>query len=149
MTGVVTSDKMAKTIVVRVERRVKDPLYGKYVRRFTTLKVHDPEQTAKAGDRVEVEFTRPLSKTKRWRLVRVVRPSRGAPLEALPEVLPEALPGVLPGALPGAAPGAAPYAAPGGNWGAAGSGGEAASPAAPEETSEARPVSPGDHGGDA
>jgi ribosomal protein S17 len=55
--GVVTSDKMQKTITVKVERLVKHPKYGKYVRRFSVLKAHDPEGTAKMGDKVEVEFT--------------------------------------------------------------------------------------------
>src|SRR5262245_43701451 len=75
--GVVTSDKMQKTITVKVERLVKHPKYGKYVRRFSVLKAHDPESTAKVGDKVEVEFTRPLSKTKRWRLVRALVAARG------------------------------------------------------------------------
>ena len=68
----VTSDKSKKTLTVKVERLVKHPLYRKYVRRRTILKVHDEAEEAKVGDKVEVEFTRPLSKTKRWRLVRVV-----------------------------------------------------------------------------
>ena len=72
VTGKVVSDKMDKTITVRQERLVKHPLYHKYVRRRTVLKAHDEENASKAGDRVEVEFSRPLSKTKRWRLVRVV-----------------------------------------------------------------------------
>ena len=72
-TGVVTSDKMEKTICVKVERLIKHPLYGKYVRKFSIVKAHDPENQAQVGDRVEVEFTRPLSKTKRWLLRRVVR----------------------------------------------------------------------------
>ncbi len=72
-TGIVTSDKMQKTIVVRVERLVRHSLYGKYVRRKTVLKAHDENNEAKVGDWVEVEFTRPLSKTKRWKLVRVIR----------------------------------------------------------------------------
>jgi small subunit ribosomal protein S17 len=75
--GVVTSDKMQKTITVKVERLVKHPKYGKYVRRFSVLKAHDPEGTAKMGDKVEVEFTRPISKSKRWRLLRVLVSARG------------------------------------------------------------------------
>lgn len=70
--GTVVSDKMQKTIVVRSERRVKHPRYGKYVRRFTTYYAHDEKEEAMEGDAVELAFTRPLSKLKRWRLVRVV-----------------------------------------------------------------------------
>jgi len=71
--GVVTSTKMQKTITVRVERLVKHPKYGKYIRRRTKLSAHDEHEKANVGDQVEVAFTRPFSKTKRWRLVRVVR----------------------------------------------------------------------------
>ncbi|MFO0981739.1 MAG: 30S ribosomal protein S17 [Planctomycetota bacterium] len=70
--GIVTSDKMQKTITVKVERLVRHPKYGKYIKRFSLLKAHDPLGSAKLGDKVEVEFTRPRSKTKRWRLLRVV-----------------------------------------------------------------------------
>ena len=73
--GIVTSTKMAKTISVNVERLVKHPRYGMYIRRRTRLVAHDENEIAKAGDQVEISFTRPLSKTKRWRLVRVVRPA--------------------------------------------------------------------------
>jgi small subunit ribosomal protein S17 len=75
--GVVTSDKMQKTITVVVERLVKHAVYKKYVRQRTVLKVHDEKNEAKTGAVVEVEFSRPLSKTKRWTLVRVVRPAQG------------------------------------------------------------------------
>lgn len=71
--GIVTSDKMKKTITVVVERLVKHALYKKYVRQRTVLKAHDESNVAKVGNLVEVEFTRPLSKTKRWNLVRVLR----------------------------------------------------------------------------
>jgi len=71
--GVVTSDKMDKTISVRMDRKTKHPLYGKYVKRKTIFKAHDPDNTAFEGDIVEIEFCRPYSKTKRWRLVRVVK----------------------------------------------------------------------------
>lgn len=71
--GTVVSDKMTKTIVVERERRVKHPLYKKYMRRTTRLVAHDAEDTARIGDEVELAQTRPLSKTKNWRLVRVVR----------------------------------------------------------------------------
>jgi small subunit ribosomal protein S17 len=71
-TGVVESNKMDKTIVVRVERLVKHKTYKKYVKRSTKLTADDPENTCNVGDRVSVTATRPLSKRKRWRLVEVV-----------------------------------------------------------------------------
>ncbi len=71
--GEVVSSKMDKTITVREERLVKHPLYKKYVKRSTKYKAHDEQNTANAGDVVEIARTRPLSKTKNWRLVRVVR----------------------------------------------------------------------------
>lgn len=70
--GVVCSDKMDKTISVKVERLVKDPLYGKYIKRATIYKAHDEEKKAKVGDKVEIMETRPISKTKHWRLVRIL-----------------------------------------------------------------------------
>jgi small subunit ribosomal protein S17 len=73
--GIVKSDKMDKTITVVVERLRKYPKYEKYVRARSTCKAHDPHNTAKQGDLVEIEETRPLSKTKSWRLVRVLRRS--------------------------------------------------------------------------
>ena len=73
VTGKVVSDKMDKTITVRQERLVKHPLYGKYIRRATTYKAHDENNTARMGDVVEITASRPVSKTKTWRLVRVVR----------------------------------------------------------------------------
>lgn len=72
-TGVVISDKMNKTISVQVQRIVKHPLYGKYLRRRTVYKAHDETNEAKVGDTVLIAETRPLSKTKRWRLVRVLQ----------------------------------------------------------------------------
>jgi small subunit ribosomal protein S17 len=71
--GIVTSDKMQKTITVVIERLVKHAVYKKYVRQRTILKAHDEKNVAKVGSVVEVEFSRPLSKTKRWNLVRVLR----------------------------------------------------------------------------
>ncbi len=71
--GVVISDKMDKTIAVKVERLVKHPIYKKFVRRSTTFKAHDENNEAKSGDMVEIMETRPLSKSKRWRLVRIVK----------------------------------------------------------------------------
>ena len=70
--GYVVSDKMNKTIVVEVEDRVKHPLYGKVIRRTTKIKAHDEGNTAGIGDLVVIHETRPLSATKRWRLVEIV-----------------------------------------------------------------------------
>ena len=70
--GLVTSDKMDKTIVVSIVDNVKHPLYGKIVKRTYKLKAHDENNDAKKGDRVRVMETRPLSKDKRWRLVEIV-----------------------------------------------------------------------------
>jgi small subunit ribosomal protein S17 len=71
-TGRVTSDKMQKTITVEIERLVRHPVYEKFVRRRTRVHAHDEQREARVGDTVEVAETRPLSKLKRWRLVRVV-----------------------------------------------------------------------------
>jgi small subunit ribosomal protein S17 len=71
-TGVVTSDKMEKTITVTIERRVKHPIYGKFVKTTKKFKAHDEKNDAKTGDIVKISETRPLSKTKRWRLVEVL-----------------------------------------------------------------------------
>ncbi len=70
--GIVTSDKMDKTITVAVVNRKSHPIYGKILTTTVKLKAHDDENSAKEGDTVEIMETRPLSKTKRWRLVRVV-----------------------------------------------------------------------------
>jgi small subunit ribosomal protein S17 len=70
--GLVESNNMQKTIVVSVERMVKHRVYGKYVKRTTKLYAHDPENTCNIGDKVLVMATRPLSKTKRWRLIEVI-----------------------------------------------------------------------------
>ncbi|MEE1227610.1 MAG: 30S ribosomal protein S17 [Lachnospiraceae bacterium] len=72
LVGLVTSDKMDKTIVVSVTDNVKHPLYGKIVKRTYKLKAHDEENQCKVGDRVRVMETRPLSKDKRWRVVEVI-----------------------------------------------------------------------------
>jgi small subunit ribosomal protein S17 len=71
--GKVISDKMNKTIVVQVERKVKHPQYGKYVRRFSKMYVHDEENMSRVGDVVRIQQSRPLSKTKRWKLVEVLK----------------------------------------------------------------------------
>lgn len=74
--GYVTSDKMDKTIVVEVEDRVKHPLYGKVIRRSEKIKAHDEQNTAGVGDLVVISETRPLSATKRWRLVEIVEKAK-------------------------------------------------------------------------
>ncbi len=76
--GEVVSDKMDKTITVRLQRLEKHRQYGKFVRRNTTLKAHDESEQATIGDVVRIEETRPLSKSKRWRLIEVVRKSKRA-----------------------------------------------------------------------
>jgi small subunit ribosomal protein S17 len=70
--GTVTSDKMQKTIVVRIEEKKPHPEYGKLVKQSLKYKVHDENNTAKIGDLVRIMQTRPLSKDKRWRLVEIV-----------------------------------------------------------------------------
>ena len=74
--GIVTSDKMDKTIVVSIIDNVKHPLYGKTVKRTYKLKAHDENNECKIGDRVKVMETRPLSKDKRWRLVEIVEKAK-------------------------------------------------------------------------
>jgi small subunit ribosomal protein S17 len=70
--GLVVSDKMQKTVVVRIDRRVAHPVYGKMMKRSTRLKAHDEANDAKVGDTVRIMETRPLSKDKRWRVVEIV-----------------------------------------------------------------------------
>jgi len=74
--GVVISDKMMKTVVVRVETTRRHPTYGKTLRHVLKFKAHNAEDQAKQGDRVLVESTRPLSKDKRWRVVQVLEKAR-------------------------------------------------------------------------
>lgn len=74
--GYVVSDKMDKTIVVEVEDRVKHPLYGKVIRRTSKVKAHDEGNTAGIGDLVLINETRPLSATKRWRLVEILEKAK-------------------------------------------------------------------------
>ena len=74
--GLVVSDKMEKTVVVSIERRVQHPVYGKMVTRTKRVKAHDEENSAKAGDTVRIMETRPLSKDKRWRVVEIVERAR-------------------------------------------------------------------------
>ena len=74
--GIVVSDKMQKTVVVRLERRFAHPRYGKMVTRSTKVKAHDEQNDAKTGDTVRIMETRPLSKDKRWRVVEIVERAR-------------------------------------------------------------------------
>ena len=74
--GIVTSDKMDKTIVVSIVDNVKHPLYGKIVKRTYKLKAHDENNECHKGDRVKVMETRPLSKDKRWRLVEIIEKAK-------------------------------------------------------------------------
>jgi small subunit ribosomal protein S17 len=71
--GIVVSDKMDKTIVVKVDRLAQHPIYKRVIRRSKKFKVHDEEKKAKIGDRVKIAETRPISKEKRWRLVEVLK----------------------------------------------------------------------------
>lgn len=70
--GVVVSDKMDKTIVVRVDRLVKHPLYNKFIKRSVKYKAHDETNSSKAGDKVQIVECRPLSKDKRWTLRQII-----------------------------------------------------------------------------
>ena len=72
LTGKVVSDKMDKTITVKIERQVKHPLYGKFIKRSTKVHAHDESNECKIGDTVTVVESRPLSKSKSWQLVEVV-----------------------------------------------------------------------------
>ena len=74
--GVVTSDKMEKSIVVAVERKVKHPKYGKFVKKTTKFVAHDEKNESHVGDTVKIMETRPMSKLKRWRLVEVVEKAK-------------------------------------------------------------------------
>ena len=82
-TGVVTSDKTDKTRRVEIQRRVKHPMYGKYIRQRTVCYVHDEQNESGVGDTVEIIESKPRSKTKRWELVRVVEKSRAVDVAAL------------------------------------------------------------------
>ena len=74
--GYVVSDKMTKTVIVKIEDRFKHPKYGKVLTRTSKVRAHDENEVAGLGDLVEIMETRPLSKTKRWRLVRVVEKAK-------------------------------------------------------------------------
>lgn len=72
-TGTVVSDKMNKSIVVRIDRTAKHPVYKRIIRKSSTVMAHDEKNEAKVGDKVRLQETRPLSKNKRWRLVEVLK----------------------------------------------------------------------------
>jgi len=71
--GVVSSNKMDKTITVKVERKIKHPIYGKFLKKTTSFHAHDEKNECSIGDTVKIMETRPMSKTKRWRLVEVLK----------------------------------------------------------------------------
>lgn len=75
-TGLVTSDKAQKSITVAVERKVKHPIYGKFVKKTTKFHAHDENDACGIGDTVRIMETRPLSKTKRWRLVEIIEKAK-------------------------------------------------------------------------
>jgi small subunit ribosomal protein S17 len=74
--GIVSSNKMMKTITVNVERKVKHPMYGKFIKKSSSFHAHDEQATAGIGDVVRIMETRPLSKTKRWRLVEIIEKAK-------------------------------------------------------------------------
>lgn len=84
--GTVTSDKMDKSVTVKVERKVKHPLYGKIIRRSKKYHAHDEENAFNVGDTVRIEETKPISKTKSWRVLDTVQASKGQAVEADLEV---------------------------------------------------------------
>jgi small subunit ribosomal protein S17 len=75
-TGIVISDKMDKTITIAIERKVPHPIYKKYYKKTTKLMAHDEKSECRVGDKVKVMETRPLSKSKRWRLVEIVEKAK-------------------------------------------------------------------------
>ncbi len=80
--GTVVSDKTDKTVTVLVERKVKHPLYGKIIRRSKRYHAHDEENVYKTGERVRIEETKPISKTKTWRVIDRLQASRGIAVDA-------------------------------------------------------------------
>jgi small subunit ribosomal protein S17 len=86
LTGTVTSDKTDKTVTVLVERKVKHPLYGKIIRRSKKYHAHDEANEYRIGDKVRIEETRPMSKTKTWKVLDRVAASKGVAIEADLEV---------------------------------------------------------------
>jgi len=73
ISGVVISDKMNKTIIVQIERKVKHPLYEKYVKKYSKMYAHDEANECRIGDQVLIKQSRPMSKTKRWQLVKIIK----------------------------------------------------------------------------
>ena len=94
--GIVTSNKMAKTIVVRVDRLVRHPTYNRVVRHASSFKAHDEHNSASVGDWVKIMETRPLSKDKRWRLIEIVKRVSSAPPVPDDELQPSAAPSPAP-----------------------------------------------------
>ncbi|GAA4643442.1 hypothetical protein GCM10023115_14020 [Pontixanthobacter gangjinensis] len=86
LVGTVTSDKMNKSVTVKVERKVKHPLYGKIIRRSKKYHAHDEENAFKMGDTVRIEETKPISKSKTWKVLDTVHASKGEAVEADLEV---------------------------------------------------------------
>ena len=82
LTGTVVSDKTDKTVTVLVERKVKHPLYGNIIRRAKRYHAHDEENVYKSGERVRIEETKPISKTKTWRVLDRLQAGKGAAVEA-------------------------------------------------------------------
>ena len=82
LTGTVVSDKTDKTVTVLVERKVKHPLYGKIIRRSKKYHAHDEDNVFKTGERVRIEETKPMSKTKTWRVLDRLQASKGTAIEA-------------------------------------------------------------------
>lgn len=74
--GVVVSNKMDKSIVILVERRLKHPIYGKYIKKTTKFMAHDNNNDCNIGDKVKIAETRPISKSKRWRLVEIIEKAK-------------------------------------------------------------------------
>ncbi|MBO6081037.1 MAG: 30S ribosomal protein S17 [Bacteroidales bacterium] len=74
--GIVVSDKMDKSIVIKVERKMKHPIYGKFLKRSTKFMAHDEKNECRIGDRVRIMETRPLSKNKCWRLIEIVEKAK-------------------------------------------------------------------------
>ncbi|MDG2002839.1 MAG: 30S ribosomal protein S17 [Novosphingobium sp.] len=82
LTGTIVSDKSDKTVTVLVERKVKHPLYGKIIRRSKRYRAHDEDNTFKSGERVRIEETKPISKTKTWKVIDRVQAGKAAAVEA-------------------------------------------------------------------
>jgi small subunit ribosomal protein S17 len=86
LTGTVISDKMQKTIIVRIMHKAKHPKYGRIIKRYNKFKVHDEKNSAKIGDTVKIVATRPLSKEKNFRLVGIIKKSEMAQIELKEEL---------------------------------------------------------------